>query len=118
MYVGQDWDDLEPSEILETLSIEFTRDLLVGETISSATVAASVIKTLVGATVDGTPQSRVGGASPSSTIDPVTGATRSYVSFPVSRCVAGNRYLFDVLATFSSGRTPARFSHVWCKAPS
>jgi hypothetical protein len=123
MYVGEDWDDLEPSETLEILSIEFTKDLVVngvpsGETIASATVTASVVKTLTGATADTAAQSRIGTITPSSEVDPTTGLTRSFVNFQVGRCLAGNKYLFDVLATLSSGRTPARFSHAWCKAPS
>lgn len=119
MYVGEDWDDLDPTEAREILSIEFTRDVETGETISSAIVTASIAKTLSGASPDALPQSRViGVATMSSEIDPVTGQTRLFVNFPVGGAIAGNKYLFNVVATLSSGRTPARFSHIWCKTPS
>lgn len=117
MYVGQDWDDLDPAETREVLSIEFTRDIQTGETISSAVVVASIAATK-GVTADPAPQSRViGAAVPSSVVDPISGKTRLYVSFPVGAALVGNKYLFNVVATLSSGRTPARYSHAWCRSP-
>jgi hypothetical protein len=119
MYVGQDWDDLDPAETKEVLSIEFTNDLEPSETITSATWTLTVLKTLTGATADPSPTSRlIGGATPSTEIDPVSGATRTFVNQALGGCIDGNRYIGEAVATTSTGRTPARFSRFWCRVPS
>jgi len=114
MYVGRDFDNIEPGET-DVFSIEFTDDLLNGRTINTPTWQCSVIRTDPGATVDPTPSSRVDGPSSITTATkPVTGALRTFVNQKMTGMIAGNLYALQATVLTSDGCTLQRYSKVYC----
>jgi hypothetical protein len=117
MYVGHDWDDLEPVETNEVFSLEFTTSLDPGETLASASWSLTVIKQERGQAPDPSAAGRrIGSPTITTEIDPQTGATRTFVNQAIGNCLDGNKYLGEALAVTSAGRTPALHSHFWCRA--
>jgi hypothetical protein len=116
MYVGSDFDPIEPGET-DTFTLEFTSRLAAGEQVTSSSWAATVVNTDPGATVDTSASSRVDGSATTTTqSDPVLG-TRTFSNQNVGGCLAGNNYRLEATAITSNGRTLKLWSHVYCQAP-
>jgi hypothetical protein len=109
MYVGQDFDPIEPGEV-DAFTLDFTADVGVGNTILNATWTCSVQSTLIGSTVDAVPQSRVYGAA---TVNNQGG--KNYTSQVLTSMVDGNNYIVQATVQTSDGRLLQRYSHVLCR---
>jgi len=115
MYVGQDWDDLEPTED-DVFSLEFTQDLQPGQSINTPVWSCALVQTFTGFTPDPSPNSRITGAANVTTeANPATGATRSFTNQAISGAVQGNRYLLSATVQTSDGRTLTRHSFFNCR---
>lgn len=103
MYLGTDWDDLDPDEV-DDFTIDFVRDLTSGETISG-------IPTMVLEVVDGVD------ANPASRIQGAPNVTGTKVTTRLATCQPEVYYRLTGLAMTSTGREIGRWSHFWCRTP-
>jgi hypothetical protein len=117
MYVGKDWDIIEPSET-DTFSLEFTSRLKTGETVASTSWQLAVVSSDPGITPDASAASRLVGAATATTqSDPILG-TRTFSNQTIGNgVIAGNTYRGEATIVTSLGRTLTLWSHVYCQAP-
>lgn len=106
MYVGGDFDPIDPGED-EDFTMDFVRDLFSGETISSAACDLAV----AGVCDDGTD------SSPSSRLVGLPSISGTKVTQEVSNCQPGVYYRLTFTITTSTGRVKKDWSHFWCRAP-
>lgn len=106
MYVGSDFDILDPDE-QDFFTFDFVRDMLVGETIASYTFTLEAMTEfgpddpLVATRLLGSPS--------------ITGTK---ISQTVGNCIADVYYRLTVFVTTSNAREIKRWSHFWCRTPS
>lgn len=102
MYAGVEFDDMDPTET-DTFTIDFVRDLLVGETISSEAFVMEVVSG-----TDSRPNEKlVGGAFVSGT----------QVTQVISNPVPDVYYRLTAQITTSMARVLDLWSHFWCRTP-
>lgn len=103
MYVGKDFDPLDPGE-QRIFSLDFTKDLAPGETITGAVGGNWVMTPIIGTDVTG--------AGPSGAL----GINGAIVSQMAGNATPGVKYRLGVTVTTSKGQTLPLYSHVACKA--
>jgi hypothetical protein len=108
MYVGQDYDDIEPGET-DVFSLDFTSALVSGQTIAESTWTCNVANTSAGAAPDPSPSSRVSGAA-------AIVQSGTMTSQVITGMFDGNKYILQATVTTSDGRVLQRYSHVMCRA--
>lgn len=114
MYAGIDFDPIQPGES-DIFSFEFTDDLPPGRTINEPTFQCSVVRTDPGATVDGSPQSRIlGSAAISAITSQATGQTRTFANQLCGGFIKGNLYALQATVLTSDDGTLKRYSRTYC----
>lgn len=114
MYVGSDFDPVEPDEI-DDFAIEVTEDLGAA-TVASVACVVSIARTLAGAIIDPTPAARlIGAASVVTAVNELTGDVQTFLMQRLGTMAAGNLYIVAMQAVLSDGRTIDRYSHLWCR---
>lgn len=110
MYLGQDYDPIEPGET-DIFTIEFSEELAPGITISAPVWTCAVASTLTGFTADPTPANRLAGLA-----NVTAYGGRTFTNQAFTGMIAGNNYILQATVTTSDGRTLQRYSHVLCIA--
>lgn len=105
MYVGSDFDVMDPTEI-DFFTFDFVRDILTGETISSVSFTIEDMGEGIG--TDPTPAARLLGSAV------ITG---SKVTQTIATPVADVRYRLTAIIITSLGRDLHDWSHFWCRTP-
>ena len=114
MYAGRDFSNIQDGES-DVFSLEFTRELANGRTISAPVFTCIVTATDAGAVIDSDPGSCIiGVANITTEINPVDGSLRTFANQQVGNMILGNKYAIEATVTTSDGCTLKRYSHVYC----